>query len=47
MQSITVRISFKPEIVRNSESIEKFRALVVTMLRKVLPTGLVEIESDV
>ena len=46
MQSITVRISFKPEIVRNSESIERFRALVVGMLRKVLPTGLVEVESD-
>lgn len=46
MQSITIRISFKPEIVRDALSVERFRTLVVSMLRKVLPDGLVEVESD-
>ena len=46
MQSITIRINFKAEVVRDALSVERFRALVVSMLRKVLPEGLVEVESD-
>lgn len=47
MQSIKITISFKPEIVRDAMSVEKFRTLVVNMLRKVLPSGLVEVSSDI